>query len=87
MLNVADAYYYRDEFDSFGNFTSSEIEEENDVRFALGFSVGGKFVLKNGFTTEVFLGVVRNLLGQRRTNYYSDTNLVSRGGVSFGYRF
>jgi len=48
---------------------------------AAGISVGGKFVTKRGFVTEIYLGIGRDLLGN------SDIEVVGRGGVSIGYRF
>ena len=62
------------------SFFESEINSQTD--FALGVSVGGKFVIKSGFTAEVFFGVGRNLVNSE--NEYS---IISRGGVSLGYRF
>lgn len=49
--------------------------------FAMGVSVGGKFVSKKGFTTELLLGVGRNLTDSD----YNET--VGRIGISVGYRF
>jgi hypothetical protein len=37
---------------------------DTQTGFALGISVGGKFVLKEGFTAEVLLGVGRNLVNE-----------------------
>ena len=50
--------------------------------FALGVSVGGKFVTRRGFMVEVYGGLGRNLL-----NADFAPSLVGRGGVSLGYRF
>jgi hypothetical protein len=50
--------------------------------FALGLSVGWKFVTRNGFTTEAYFGVGRNLLNKEYTS-----QLVLRGGLALGYRF
>jgi hypothetical protein len=50
--------------------------------FALGISVGGKFVTPRGFVVELYTGLGRNLLGA------SDAPVViSRGGISLGFRF
>jgi hypothetical protein len=62
-----------------GNYTTATKYSNN---FAIGISAGGKFVTENGFVTEVYLGVGRNLI----TNY-SITSLVGRAGISLGYRF
>lgn len=50
--------------------------------FALGVSVGGKFVTKRGFVAEIYTGIGRNLLN---SNFAPE--LVTRGGISLGYRF
>lgn len=47
----------------------------------MGVSVGGKFVSKKGFTTELLLGVGRNLVKSENTEAFG------RIGVSLGYRF
>jgi len=52
-----------------------------ETGFALGVSVGGKFVSKKGFTTELLLGVGRTL---SNINY---NKVVGRIGISLGYRF
>lgn len=52
-----------------------------ETGFALGFSVGGKFVSKKGFTTELLLGIGRNLVNK------DHNTAVGRIGVSLGYRF
>ena len=67
-------------FDQNGNITDSDSENYTD--FALGISVGGKFVTPRGFVVDLYLGIGRNLLG----NDFSP-ELVGRGGVSLGYRF
>ncbi len=73
----------KDEFYTFNepNFTE-EIETEKYTDFALGISVGGKFVTKKGFVAEVYGGLGRNLL-----NSSGFTDFVGRGGISLGYRF
>ena len=53
-----------------------------ETNFALGLSVGGKFVSKKGFTTELLLGLGRNL-----TNNDIIDGVYGRVGVSLGYRF
>ncbi|MET7028534.1 DUF3575 domain-containing protein [Sediminicola luteus] len=77
MLNSGEDYYYS--FDDQGNETNTG---ETYTDFALGVSVGGKFVTKRGFIAEIYTGLGRNLLGD-------DTapEIVSRGGISLGYRF
>ena len=60
---------------------------ENDTSFALGISVGGKFITKSGFTTEVYLGVGRNLIKNENEDDYFEFDIVGRFGISLGYRF
>lgn len=55
--------------------------EEPYTAFALGISIGGKFVTKRGFVAELYAGVGRNLIGTDWPDF------VGRGGVSLGYRF
>lgn len=52
-----------------------------ETGFAMGVSIGGKFVSKKGFTTELLLGVGRNLVKNTNNEAYG------RIGVSVGYRF
>ncbi len=77
MLNSGEDYYYS--FDDQGNETNSG---ETYTDFALGISVGGKFVTKRGFIAEIYTGLGRNLLGDETA-----PEIVSRGGISLGYRF
>ena len=83
--------------EGFGMFNVQEDDYsgyyEDDVRnnsnkktnnFALGISVGAKFVSTKGFAFEFFGGVGRNLFtSDSRYNY----EFVPRLGVAFGYRF
>ena len=55
--------------------------EEFETGFALGISVGGKFVSKKGFTTELLLGLGRNLVSDENNEAFG------RIGISVGYRF
>ena len=55
--------------------------ENKYTDFAVGISVGGKWVTKRGFVAEVYAGIGRDLLNQ------SNIEVVGRGGVSIGYRF
>lgn len=52
--------------------------------FALGFSLGGKFVSSKGFVFEFFGGIGRNLFS---SNNSDSTEFVPRLGISLGYRF
>jgi|TARA_B110000902_G_scaffold180059_1_gene203996 hypothetical protein len=77
MINTYQDIYYRNNSESI----------ENDTSFALGISVGGKFITKSGFTTEVYLGVGRNLIKNEDEDNYFEFNIVGRFGISLGYRF
>ncbi|MGK0421715.1 MAG: hypothetical protein ACJAVE_000064 [Polaribacter sp.] len=83
MLNTYQDIYYN--YDSYQS--SSKIEKQTG--FALGISVGGKFITKGGFTTEVLLGVGRNLIkGKSNDDYdFFENNIIGRFGISLGYRF
>ena len=52
-----------------------------ETGFAMGVSVGGKFVSKKGFTTELLLGIGRNLIDNNAPEG------MARVGISMGYRF
>ena len=83
MLHRYKDYYYDYNSDSY-NYDSKNITE-----FSLGISVGGKWVTKSGFVTEIFGGIGRNLLN---SNNYDDDgfdpiNVAGRIGVSIGKRF
>ncbi|MEE9407891.1 MAG: DUF3575 domain-containing protein [Polaribacter sp.] len=71
-----DTYFYGN------NNNNNNSNTGNNTEFAAGISVGGKFISKSGFTTEIYLGIGRNLGGDN-----SSLEAVSRGGVSLGYRF
>jgi len=57
------------------------ITEDKYTDFAVGISVGAKFVTKRGFIAEIYAGIGRDLLNN------SDIEVVGRGGISIGYRF
>ena len=82
MLNT-----YQDNY-SF-DFNSNYGKIETQTSFALGISVGGKFVITEGFTAEVLAGVGRNLIkGESHESYQDFQNeIVGRFGISLGYRF
>ena len=54
--------------------------QQFETGFAVGLSVGGKLVSKEGFTAELLLGIGRDLTG-------SNVDVVGRVGISLGYRF
>ena len=96
-LNYSLTPYYRRYFsekyargffiEGFGMFFSAEkdyisgLTNRFENGFGLGVSVGGKFVSKKGFTTELLLGIGRNLTDSD----YND--VIGRIGISVGYRF
>ena len=51
--------------------------------FALGLSVGGKWITKRGFIGEINYGLGRNLFNANESNIV----LVFKVGVNIGYRF
>lgn len=53
-----------------------------ETGFAVGISIGGKFVSKKGFTTELLLGVGRNMIDSSSYN-----EGFGRAAISVGYRF
>lgn len=76
MLHTYNDFYNYD-------FTNNTYSEDSVTDFSLGISVGGKWVTKSGFVTEVFAGIGRNLLN-------NDDDLIEvagRIGISLGYRF
>ena len=77
MLNSGEDYYFT--YDDQGNESNSG---ENYTDFALGISIGGKFVTQRGFIAEIYTGLGRNLLGDEFA-----PEIVGRGGISLGYRF
>ena len=81
MLNTYEDNYY---YDYNGNYNGDQPVKETD--FALGVSVGGKFIIKSGFTAEIYAGVGRNLFNNDNNNNL-ENDLITRGGISLGYRF
>jgi len=75
---------YQETFNFFRDNPSQIITETG---FALGVSVGGKFVIKSGFTAEIYLGVGRNLINDESEDFYIENSVITRGGISLGYRF
>ena len=86
MLNTYQDFYYSYDYN---DYNSNYGKIETQTSFALGISVGGKFVLKEGFTAEVLAGVGRNLIkGESQEDYNTFQNeIIGRFGVSLGYRF
>ena len=89
MLNTYQDYYNNyDSYDSY-DYNNNYDRIETQTSFALGISVGGKFVLTEGFTAEVLLGVGRNLIKEESddNNNFFENEIVGRFGISLGYRF
>ncbi len=79
MLNkTSDEFYIN--FDDVTMQSNYDTEKYTD--FAIGVSLGGKFISKRGFVAEVYGGVGRNLLNSNNT-----VEVVGRGGISLGFRF
>ena len=81
MLHSYENNIYNYYYDQNGNYTYSN-NNDTQTDFAVGISVGGKFISKRGFTTEIYLGVGRNLGANN-----NGLEAVGRGGISIGYRF
>jgi len=81
MLHRYKDYYYEELSSESDNYTSKNLTE-----FSLGISVGGKWVTKSGFVTEIFGGIGRNILNSNEDSY-DPINIAGRIGVSVGKRF
>jgi hypothetical protein len=79
MINQTSDEFYID-FDEITMQPNYNTEKFTD--FAVGISLGGKFISKRGFVAEVYGGVGRNLLNSDNT-----VEVVGRGGISLGFRF
>lgn len=82
MYNVQEDHDGHYEYDNGNEYYVYDDETSNN--FAIGISVGGKFVSRRGFAFEFYGGIGRNLTA---SNDDIATELVPRLGVSFGYRF
>ncbi len=79
MLNSGkEEYYIYDDING-----SDYVTDDKYTDFALGISIGGKFVTNRGFVAEIYGGLGRNLIGGNQ--YFSE--VVGRGGIAIGYRF
>ncbi len=79
MLNSGNEDVYADFDEQTGNLIRSD---EQYTDFALGVSIGGKFISKRGFLAEVYGGIGRNFLDSDFA-----PEVVPRGGISLGFRF
>lgn len=55
--------------------------EVNEVDFALGIGLGGKWITRKGFVGEINFGLGRNLFNDNLEDF------VGKIGISLGYRF
>ena len=76
MLNSSEGEIYNDK----GSYLVTGIKNYTD--FALGFSLGAKFLTKKGFVAEIYGGVGRNIF-----NANTPSEVVARAGLDLGYRF
>lgn len=85
MYNVQEDFdgYYILDTNNVNQFVHSDEKSNN---FALGLSLGGKFVSKKGFVFEFYGGVGRNLITSNDV-IADGENIVPRIGASLGYRF
>lgn len=81
MYNQQKIYYDYYDYD-INSYISTSDEVSNN--FALGISLGGKFVSEKGFLFEFFGGIGRNIAISNRD---AAAEFVPRLGVSLGYRF
>lgn len=61
-----------------------DINRENELAFALGIGVGGKWITKSGFVGELGLGIGRNIFN---SDEFDDIEIVGKINISVGYRF
>jgi len=81
--NYAYDYYYEDVTPGSSIVRSADYDE-NIHNFALGMSLGAKFVSSKGFAFEFYGGIGRNLFS---SNSQDNFEFVPRLGISLGYRF
>lgn len=81
MIDVEDELYY-----DYETGTYTPLEGDKYFDFALGFSVGAKWMTKSGFLFEINSGIGRNLFNPDKNDYYDNT-IVAKGGFILGYRF
>lgn len=66
------------------------VSRKDNFKAAIGISVGRKWVNKNGFILELFLGMGRTLNNNSSSNgntNYEEVSVLTRGGVTIGKRF
>lgn len=82
MYNVQESYYY-DYSSSYYNENLQNTSNKTN-NFALGISLGAKFVSEKGFLFEFFAGIGRNIFTSDNKN---NVEIVPRLGTSLGYSF
>lgn len=50
-------------------------------------TISRKWVTQKGFLVEISAGIGRNLFQNSEDEYYDETPIVGRGGISIGKRF
>ncbi|PCJ95402.1 MAG: hypothetical protein COA50_09360 [Flavobacteriaceae bacterium] len=77
MLNSGiEDYYYNDRIDS------SSMGAFDYTDFALGISIGGKFIAKRGFVAEIYSRIGPNIVESD-----NGPEIVGRGDIALRYRF
>lgn len=79
-------YNKQEDYDGYydSNTDQQVYSDEESENFAIGMSVGGKFVSQKGFAFEFYGGIGRNLT---TTNSDIASEFVPRVGASIGFRF
>jgi len=81
MIHNGKNQEYYDYYDPRTDMYIGGNSENKFTDFAVGISVGSKWVTARGFVAEIYAGIGRDMFNQ------SDIEVVGRGGVSIGYRF
>jgi hypothetical protein len=84
MLNSYKEYEYWSYYNPEIDYYFYEESSRNTTSFAIGVAVGGKFVLRERFVTEISGGIGRNFINNSE---YNDYTIVPRFSISLGYRF
>jgi hypothetical protein len=79
MLNSGNTGGYSEY--NYNNNSYYDVKGTDFTDFALGFSLGAKWVHKKKFIFEISGGIGRNLLNN------NSPEVVGRGGISLGYRY
>lgn len=88
MFNVSkpEAYTMYSYYDTTtGSYVYTTTPETTITDFALGFSIGAKWLTRRGFIFELKSGIGRNLFNKKSAFY--DNEIVFNGGLNIGYRF